>query len=98
MQSKDMPGAGCASRAAAPTSSRQAWRTVESIEGEDGGVTDGPCKNGGCRIVRRRPPGGSHGDAYAAAAAGSAVTADRAVLAVPVAVGGVCGGGGGCGG
>jgi len=91
MQSKDMPGADCASRAAVRASNRQARRTVKSIEGEDGRVADGPCEDGGCRIVRRRPALWRRGYRYSAAVAGGAVTAHRAVLAVRAAVGGMSG-------
>jgi hypothetical protein len=95
MQSNDMPCAG--SRAAASASSRQARRTVESIEGEDGRETNEPRKDGAWRIVRERPARGRGGDGHAAAVAGCAVAAQRAVVAVRAEMGGgdvVCGVGG----
>jgi hypothetical protein len=69
-------------RAAARGSSRRTRRAVESIESEDGGVSEEPCEDGGCRVVRRRPAWGSRGDGYAAAVAGRTMAAQRAMLAV----------------
>jgi hypothetical protein len=41
-----------------------------------------PCEDGGCRVVRQRPARGSRGEGYAAAVAGRAMAARRAMLAV----------------
>jgi hypothetical protein len=79
MESNDMPRAV---RAAARGSSRQTRRTVESIEREDGGVSEERYEDGGCRIVRRRPAWGSRGDGYAAAVAGRAVGVQGAMRAM----------------
>jgi hypothetical protein len=78
----------CAVRAAARGSGRQTRRTVESVESEDGGVIEESREGRGSRVVRRRPARGSRGDGYAAAVAGGAMTAERAMLAVCAVIGG----------
>jgi hypothetical protein len=86
MKSNDVPRAV---HAAARGSSREARRTVESIEGEDGGVHEEPRADGGRRVVRQRPARGSRGDGYAAAVAGGAMAARRAMLAMRPVMGGM---------
>jgi hypothetical protein len=87
MESNDMPRAV---RAAARGSSRQARRTVESIEGEDGEMRQEPREDGGRRVVRQRPAWGwgSRSDGYAAAVAGGAMAARRGMLTVGAVMGG----------
>ena len=89
MESNDMP---CAVRAAARRSSRQTRWTVESSESEDGGVIEEPREDRGSRVARRRPARRSRGEGYAAAVAGGAMAAQRAMFAVRAGVAGEVGG------